>query len=133
MDGQGPGIVRATAATVLVVEDHPWFREIVATSLVQGGFDVREAASAPAALALLAGTAVDLVVTDVEMPGELDGVDLANWLGATRPGLPVIMMSGHPDADSVAATLAVPRPLLRKPFAMARLLAAVRERLPAHG
>ena len=130
MDGHGPGITRATAATVLVVEDNPCLREAVVAFLVRDGHDVLEAASAPAALTRLAGTGVDLVITDVEMPGELDGVDLANWLSATRPGFPVIMMSGHPDIDAITSTLSVPVLLLRKPFEMTCLLQAVRERLP---
>ena len=117
----------AERGSVLVVEDEVLVRMVLADELAETGFSVVEAASADAAIELLAGgLAPSAVVTDVRMPGQHDGLGLAAWLREHRPRVPVILTSGFVRAaDAVAvnpATVAV----LSKPYkcaAVAALLA----------
>ncbi len=82
--------------TVLVVEDEVLLRLTVAEELRANGIGVLEAANADEALALLQSqVAINLVLTDVRMPGSMDGLALANLLRQTRPGLKLIIASGH--------------------------------------
>ena len=104
---------------------------LVTRALVEAGCVVVEASHAAAALALIESTAreFDLVLCDLVMPG-LNGRDLARWLGANRPGLPILLISGYPLTYLEAHDLYDPGiPLLRKPFLPSRLLEAVEETL----
>ncbi|MFG1424827.1 response regulator [Roseixanthobacter glucoisosaccharinicivorans] len=98
--------------TILVVEDEPLVRLVIAEALRDQGFRVVEAASADEAiLALSAGLAVDLVFTDVRMPGAVDGLALASRLKRERPELPVLITSGHLERLEGADTTAfIPKP-----------------------
>ena len=118
-----------SARTVLVVDDEEVVRTLVTRALVEAGYAVVEASHGAAALALLeSGThELDLVVCDLVMPG-LNGRDLARWLAAHRPDLPILLVSGYPLPYLEAHDLYEPGiPLLRKPFLPSRLLEAVEE------
>lgn len=81
-------------ARILVAEDDPVLRYILARGLRNEGHDVVEAASADETTAVLASFAVvDLVITDVQMPGTMDGFVLARRIRADHPALPVIVVS----------------------------------------
>lgn len=81
---------------VLLVEDDPLIRFDIAEQLRQLGFRVVEARNADEAIDMLMSTArLDLVVTDVRMPGERDGLDVARATRDNRPGLKTVVMSGH--------------------------------------
>ena len=82
---------------VLVVEDEPIIRFGLALHLEQSGFDVREAESAVDAIAVLQepGCIVNLVFSDVRMPGEMDGIGLSRWIFENRPNIAVILASGE--------------------------------------
>jgi CheY-like chemotaxis protein len=101
-DDHATGI--ATTETVLVVEDDVLVRLVIAGYLRECGYRVLEAASADEAVRLLArGEAhVDVVLTDVEMPGEMDGFALAHWVRRERPGVEVVM-AGTPARAADAA------------------------------
>ena len=60
-------------STILVVEDEPLVREIIVSELEDAGYEVLEAADGAAALALLREARVDLLFTDIRLPGEVDG------------------------------------------------------------
>jgi CheY-like chemotaxis protein len=80
---------------ILVVEDEFLIRLTISDELIAAGFRVIQAASADEALRVLqGGIAVDLVLTDVRMPGSLDGLELARRVRANWPMLKVIMVSG---------------------------------------
>jgi len=81
---------------VLVVDDEPIIRLGIALHLEQCGFDVREAESAEDAIAVLQepGCVINLVFSDVRMPGKMDGVGLSRWIFENRPNIPVILASG---------------------------------------
>jgi len=113
---------RATAGTVLLVDDEPLVRASTADMLTDLGYEVVEADSGHDALALLDMRVPDLVITDHLMPG-LSGTDLALILAAERPGLPVLIVSGYAELDGLPADL----PRLTKPFRQADLAACVAE------
>ncbi len=81
---------------VLVVDDEPMIRLALAVHLDEKGFDVREAASAAEAVAILQeqGSIINLVFTDVRMPGKMDGIGLSRWIFENRPNIAVILASG---------------------------------------
>ncbi|WP_404400852.1 response regulator [Pelagibacterium halotolerans] len=90
---------------VLVVEDEPLVRLDIAQALATAGFTVIEAGTAEEALEALAGrTDIDLIFTDIEMPGHLSGLDLVRIVHARWPDMPVLVTSGMrmPDASDLA-------------------------------
>jgi two-component system, response regulator PdtaR len=81
---------------VLVVEDEPIVRMDLATSLDGAGFDVLEAANAHDAIAMLAAERrIQLVVTDIEIPGSMDGLALARMVRDRWPPVHIIAVSGR--------------------------------------
>lgn len=94
----------AASPVIVVAEDEVLVRMAIAEHLRACGFTVVEAASGDEARAvILSGIAVDLVFSDIQMPGEMDGIALAQWLASNHPEIPVVLASG------AAATLAVGR------------------------
>lgn len=82
--------------TILLVEDEVLIRMAMADALRGAGFTVVEAAHADEALSILdAAVQVDLVMTDVRMPGSMDGLGLATRLRETRPALKLVIVSGE--------------------------------------
>jgi CheY-like chemotaxis protein len=65
-------------------------------------------------LALQAGEQFKLVLSDVQMPGKMSGIDLAEWMKANRPGQPVALMTGYADELERARRTGVP--IFAKPF-----------------
>jgi signal transduction histidine kinase len=120
----------ATGETVLVVEDEDAVRHACRRILERAGFHVLEASNGPQVLAELADDQVDLLLTDVVMPGGLSGRELAEHLQQDRPDLRVLFMSGY-NADAIA-TRGVLDPgvtVVEKPFTSSDLLGKVRELL----
>ncbi|HET9394519.1 MAG TPA: response regulator [Nitrospiraceae bacterium] len=84
------------AQTVLIVEDEIFLRSAVADFLRASGLHVIEAANASEALRVLAsGADVDLVFSDVQMPGFINGVSLADWVSSERPSTRIILTTGN--------------------------------------
>jgi CheY-like chemotaxis protein len=82
---------------VLVVEDNVILRYALCVWLRDEAHEVLEAATADEALSVLRSiVTVDIVVTDVEMPGSMSGLDLTTYLRGNSPSLPVIVVSGNP-------------------------------------
>ncbi len=127
---QSPAV---TGETVLLVEDEDAVRNACRRILERAGFNVLEASSGSQALKDLTDEPIDLLLTDVIMPGGLSGRDLAERLQQGRPDLRVLYMSGY-NADAIA-TRGVLDPgvsVVEKPFTSSDLLGKVRELLP-HG
>jgi two-component system, response regulator PdtaR len=102
---------------VLLVEDERSLLTALAAFLRLKGVAVVEAESGDQALELLqGGERVDLVLSDVEMPGSVNGMDLAKWIRINRPALPVVLTSGRqvPDIEDVS--------FLAKPYRLGELL-----------
>ncbi|WP_313552274.1 ATP-binding protein [Pseudomonas sp.] len=117
--------------TILVVEDNEGVRLSVVELLQQAGYDVAQAPDADVAMQLLeAGAQVDLIFTDVVMPGRLKSTDLAAWAQVQQPAIPVLFTSGHTrDILSQSNTLAPNIHLLTKPYHPEDLSAMVRTAL----
>jgi PAS domain S-box-containing protein len=117
--------------TILVVEDDPMVRTLASTQLRGLGYQVIEAERGDTALAMVQQrTDIDLLLTDVTMPGGMSGPQLAKSAQQVRPRLRVLLTSGSGD-QAVLEQWEVPQdtPLLRKPYRRAELAAAVRRAL----
>ncbi len=114
--------------TLLLVEDESAVRQMVATTLTRCGYRVIEAANGDVALELWARHAreIDLLLTDMVMPGSLSGRDLAVKLRSQRPELKVVYMSGYGAHDLAGEPWSI---LVQKPFQMASLAQVLRARL----
>jgi len=113
---------------ILVVEDNDAIRAVVRMQLAKLGYRTIEAANGPAALALLeAGQPVDLLFTDIVMPGGLGGHDLARAALALRPKLRVLFTSGFPGALFAGAGRPTEAQVLGKPYRLQELERKVRE------
>ncbi len=113
---------------ILLVEDEWLIRTVFAEELMESGFTVHEAESSDQASALIMEdpTPYTLLVTDIHMPGRLDGIEVARLLRTRRPSIPVIYATGRPDALNALQPLGPSEVLLCKPFATSALLTAVR-------
>jgi two-component system cell cycle sensor histidine kinase/response regulator CckA len=128
-----PPDVEGGSETVLIVEDEDLVRALAVRALRSHGYRCREARHAAEALALLdqEPTQIDLVVTDVVMPG-MSGGGLGDRLALLRPGLPVLYMSAFMDEDVIRrGLLEHGRPFLQKPCTPNDLARKVREVLDA--
>ncbi len=115
---------------VLLVEDEGLIRLLLAEGLAEAGFSVLEASTGDEALRLLVDPDhVDLVVTDIQMPGRTDGNGVAAAARALHPDIPVVYMTGNP--TSLRRGLGAHDALLRKPFGPSEMVDAVRRFLPA--
>ena len=119
----------ARGETVFVVEDDPDLRTLVVTLLGNLGYQVMEAATGAAALERLGSTTrVDLLLTDVVLPGGMSGRELAVEVGRRATGVQVLYMSGYTENAIVHhGRLDAGAELLQKPFRRADLARAVRK------
>ncbi|MBI5265725.1 MAG: response regulator [candidate division Zixibacteria bacterium] len=92
--------------TILVVDDEPAIRELLEEELKWERFRILTATSADEAIALVADTRVDLVVSDVAMPGK-SGHDLLTFLKKNHPHLPVIIITGFSDREMLKKLMAL--------------------------
>jgi CheY-like chemotaxis protein len=117
--------------TILIVEDNPEVANVTSTLLTQLGYQVVVAEGASEALALLRQNPVDMVLSDIVMPGPMNGLALAREIKARHPALPVVLTSGYSDVARTAESEFV---ILRKPFQLASLERAARQALQrGHG
>ena len=125
---QADGGERHGHETLLIVEDEPSVRSLVASALRHDGYRLLIAISAEEALAVADAHdgPIDLLVTDAMMPGK-SGIELANLMAARRPGIPVIIMSGYTEEMLTAPGLKEPIALLQKPFTTRELRRRIRE------
>jgi len=115
---------------VMVVEDEQPIREILVEILVDEGYRILEAETADEALPLLQRDGVRLLVTDINLPGVLDGIELAKAAREHSPRIPVVFISGRSNKLKDAEVVDPPVAFLQKPFRIERLLAEVQFLLP---
>ena len=109
---------------ILVVEDEMLIQIMVSDSLRDAGFNVIEAFNADEAVRILhTGVKIDLMISDVRMPGSMDGLGLLEYSLEMFPTLPVILTSGHMLQDDALANGA--RHFLGKPYSFDHAIAVI--------
>lgn len=127
---------RTTALdTVLLVEDEVLIRLSLAEYLRHCGYRVVEAANADEGLTILqkADVQVDVVLSDIEMPGSMDGFGLAQWVRANRPSVEVVLVATPQRAADAAAGLCEFGPRMMKPYEPQIVLDRIKQLLAARG
>ena len=119
-----------SAPTILIVDDEDLVRFVLVDLFKETGFEVLDADSADAAFRVLAKpqSAIDLLLTDVRMPGATDGLSLALWTRECLPQTKIMIMSGYVSPDDVGAAHAFDA-FLRKPFLPASVMSVAQELL----
>jgi DNA-binding NtrC family response regulator len=119
------------ADTILLIEDEPLVRMVLAHHLEECGYDVLEAETADQALTLLEWhPEIDVVFTDVRMPGSMDGISLAKWVIEHRPGIAVMVASGHTAQETLAKELCSAK-AFSKPYNLNEVTTHIREAIHA--
>ncbi|HEY4981391.1 MAG TPA: response regulator [Pseudolabrys sp.] len=111
----------ATPLTVLLVEDEVLISNLVAESLSERGFTVHEVTTADDALRYIgSGADLDVLFTDVNLPGRMNGAELAERARVLRPDLPIVYASGRYSPADIGAL--VPRSIfVTKPYDLAEV------------
>jgi CheY-like chemotaxis protein len=133
MTAPSMGPAQKAGWTILVVDDELAILEYVRRVLENGNYRVITNPSAEDAWAVIEQGQVrlDLVLTDIVMPGSLDGLGLADLIRQKGIKLPVLFMTGAlPESDEQAAEMTKKRLLLRKPFSPRQLVEFVNSHLP---
>jgi CheY-like chemotaxis protein len=110
------------SGTVLLVEDNPDVAMASTGLLEQLGYAVRWVSNAEAALAEIAGEGIDLVFSDIVMPGKMDGLTLAQTIRGKYPRLPVLLTTGY--SDTLRKT-SLGFQILKKPYEIHELSQAL--------
>jgi PAS domain S-box-containing protein len=117
-----------SGAMVLVVDDDPEVRDFLLGSLDSLGHGAVAADGWKEGLARLEDSAPDIVLLDYAMP-EMHGADLARAIRERRPSLPIVFVTGYAETEQLEAALGPGVQVLRKPFAVADLAAAIEREL----
>jgi DNA-binding response OmpR family regulator len=110
---------------VLVVEDEAIIRMIMVDALTDAGFEVDEASNSDEAERLLDEDGYKLLVTDIHMPGRLDGVQLAEQLHRYDSTIPILFVTARPDVLARVRAAGLKSTTLPKPFSPERLVSTV--------
>ncbi|WP_328861051.1 response regulator [Streptomyces sp. NBC_00306] len=113
------------AAAVLVVDDEPDIRELLAQTLCLAGFDVSCAATGIEAMQRLGGRAPDVVVLDVLLP-DLDGFEIARMMRRAGHGMPVLFLTAPGAADRCTGPAGEADACVAKPFSLEEVVLRVR-------
>lgn len=115
--------------TILIVEDEPLLLEILVSEFQDAGYHVLAAENAGTALASIENEAkIDLLFTDIRMPGKMDGWEIARRARAVRPQLPVIYATGYSAHSPAIVEGAL---LFIKPYRVSEILSAAQALAPA--
>ena len=118
-------------STVLVVEDEFLIRAMLSDHLQECGYKVLEASTADEAVAIIekVDVLIDLVLTDIRMPGSMDGFALARWICENYPNMHVILASGDAKKADAAKELCEKMHLFEKPYDLEAVAAQIRTAL----
>ncbi len=119
-----------TSIRVLLVEDEPLIRLVAAELLHEEGFEVVEAEDGTQAIGLIDGPdGFDLLLTDVQMPGPVDGIQVAIHARKRHPSIPVIVVSALSLNAERLDGLGPRKTFVSKPYELAALVATLRNML----
>ena len=118
-------------ATILIVDDEATLRAVFSDMMTRQGYRCITAANAVDALQIIESNLLelDMLVTDIKMPGALDGVALASKLRELQPAVAVLVITGYPESAAMKEAKARRYRVLEKPFRQAELEEAVAEEL----
>lgn len=85
---------------IMIVDDSKFTRNLVRIPLAKAGYDVREVSEPHQALELMSQWSPDLLVTDLKMPSLMDGLGFLHVLATRHSGLPILIYTSHPDAQT---------------------------------
>lgn len=123
-DFQHSGAAPNARPVVLIVDDEVLIRMLLSEALRREGYDVVEAADADEAIQVMqACVGPDVLITDVMMPGSVDGFGLAAYVRRAKPGLKVIVTSGHAGPN---APIGIADAFLPKPYDLGQIVQRVR-------
>jgi signal transduction histidine kinase/CheY-like chemotaxis protein len=125
------GLASSSSVRVVLVDDNDEVRTVTASFLEDAGFRVEQANGADAGLDVLARGGADILVTDLIMPGGMDGLAFANEARRRWPELPVILVSGY--STSAARATELGYTLYMKPYDMADLVRGIRNHVGGSG
>jgi PAS domain S-box-containing protein len=114
---EGDRVSLKGSGTVLLVEDNPEVATVSMRLLEQLGYSVRWATDASAALAELEKDGIDIVFSDVVMPGKMDGIGLAKTIRKNNPQIPILLVTGYSSSKEIGSQF----PILRKPYQLHEL------------
>jgi CheY-like chemotaxis protein len=120
--------VLASKRNILVVEDEPLLRLVLSSALEDAGYSVLEAGTVLQAIALLSKYEIDGVMTDVDMPGGLSGLDLVDLISALEKPCRIVVTSGRTlpaDYDLPSAAIFIP-----KPYVLENIIETLEQFLP---
>lgn len=116
--------------TILVVDDEAMIIKYLNTVLSGLGYDVRSASDGVSACEQAKSRDVKLIVSDLNMPGEVSGIDLIRKLRALRPDCPIIVLTGFPTGDRLQEAEELKIEFLTKPFEIPFLATLLKRLLP---
>ncbi len=117
---------------ILIVDDEPGWRDLLSLELSADDHEVTATSNAMEALALLHRQSFDLVITDVRMPGEIDGIDLIQAYRRENPSQKAIFITGYAVEEKIERALEPGSVLcLKKPFQAEELQKAIQSLLIA--
>jgi CheY-like chemotaxis protein len=126
---EGALVQTGAGETVLVIDDEPIVRMLIVETVEEAGFTVLEADDGPSGLKILQSDArIDLLITDVGLPGGMNGRQVADAARVTRPDLKVLFVTGYAENAAIANGYLEPNmAVVTKPFVMADLARKISE------
>ena len=115
-------------ATILIIDDEPTILEYLKKILTKLGYDTITACDGISGCGKINNQEVKLIISDLNMPGEISGINLIKKLRALRPDCPIIILTGYPTGDRLKEAAELNVEILTKPFEIP-FLATLLERL----
>lgn len=117
--------------TILLVDDEPTVRSVLAEQLTGLGYRCIVAANAVDAMQIIEANlfTLDLMVTDIRMPGQFDGLDLADKVRERQPDVAILLITGYAESPRMRQAAQCGYRILEKPFRQTQLNAAIGEEL----
>jgi len=116
--------------TILLIDDELAIRKYMATLLSQLGYSIRTADDGNTGCEMAGDPEIKLVIADLNMPGEISGMDIVRKIRAMRPDCPIIVVSGYPTPDRLKETDENGIEFLTKPFEIPFLASILKRLLP---